>query len=107
ESLAERAGGRFEYRKKALIGMTLVDGAELAQRVQLLLGRVTRFSQHCIEHGYGMAFGENEPVAIRPRGIRGIVPHDATEVQRRQNLDRGKRSAGMARLGRSDHFDNV
>ena len=72
----------------------------------LIYGRVAALGHHGIEHGSGVAFGEDEAVALRPLGVGGVVPHDVEE-ERDQDLDRGKRSAGMAGFGGPDHFDDV
>ena len=49
-ALAERTGGSLERRDEAHIRMALINGAELPQRVQLILGRVTTFGHHAVEH---------------------------------------------------------
>ena len=76
QALAERTGGGFERGDEAPVGMALIDGAELAQRVQLVDGRVAALGHDGVEHRSGVALGEDEAVAVGPLGIGGIVPHD-------------------------------
>src|ERR1700730_17915308 len=83
--------------------MTLIDGAELPQRVQLILGRITALGHHAIQDRRRVALRQNKAVAIWPLGISRIVPHHIKK-QRDQDLDRRKRSAGMAGLGMRDHL---
>ena len=85
--------------------MALINRAELAQRVELILGAVAAFRHHGVEDRAAVAFGENEAVAIRPLGVRRIVPQHVEE-QRHDDFGRRKRSAGMAGFRFGDHLDH-
>src|SRR5690242_12409094 len=87
--------------------MPLIDGSELTQRIELVLWCISGFGENRVEHRRGVAFGKDKSVALRPLWVLRIVAHHATKEQRHQNLDRGQRSAGMARLGGPGHFNNV
>ena len=88
-------GGSLQSGNEAHIRVALVNRAQLAQRIQLILGGVARLGHDAVEHRRGMTFGEDEAVAIRPFRIGRIVTHHV-EVKRHQDFDRGKRTAGMA-----------
>ena len=106
QSLAERSGGGFERGNEAHVGVALVDRAELPQILQLVHGRIAGLRHHGIENGAAVSLGKNEAVAIRPVGFAGsCFMH--VEVKRYQDLDRRKRSARVAGLGRRNHFDDL
>ncbi len=86
--------------------MALVNGAELAQGVQLVLGGVAGLGHDGVKHRRGVPLGENEAVAIHPGWIVRSDAH-VIEVQLHQNFDGRERPAGMARPGRADHLDNL
>ena len=56
--------------------MTLQMAVDAADGVEPILGEEAFFSQCGIDNRAGMAFGENEAVAILPMGILGINLHN-------------------------------
>ena len=85
--------------------MALINRAQLAQRVELILGAIAALRHHRVQDRAAVAFRKNEAVAILPFGIGGIVPHHV-EKQRDDDFGRRKRSAGMAGLRFGDHLDH-
>ena len=88
--------------------MPLVHGAELAQGIQLADRGVGEagFRHDGIEHGGGVALGENEAVAIRPLGVLGVDMH-VVEVELDHDFDGRERSSGVPRFGGAGHLDNL
>jgi hypothetical protein len=108
EAFAQRAGGGLQAGNEAHVGMPLVDGAEFAQGIQLADGGVgeTGFRHDGIEHGRGVALGEDETVAIGPLGVLRVDAH-VVEVELDHDFDGRERSSGVPRLGGAGHLDNL
>ena len=106
EAVAERTGGGLEHGEEAHVRVALVDGAELAQGVQLVFGAVARFGQRGVEHRRGMALGKDEAVAVGPLGVGRIVPH-GIEIERSDDIGGGERAARMAGARGSRHLNDV
>src|SRR5581483_3577875 len=107
ETLAEGTGGCLERWDKTHIRMSLIDGSELAQGFELILGSVARLGEHRVEDRARVTLRQDKAVALGPLGVGGVVPHDAAEEQRHQDFDGGERSPRVAGFGGSGHFDNV
>src|SRR5579871_5304 len=106
QSFAERTRGRLKRRNEPHVRMALINGSEFAQRVELVFRRVSAFGHCRVKHGAGVAFGQDEVIAIRPFRIRRVVPHHV-EKESDQDLHGRERSAGMAGFGERNHLDDL
>ena len=72
------------------------------------MGRVEipAFGKGRIPYGAGVAFGEDETVAVRPAGVLRVDAHDS-EIKRRHDVGCRKGAAGVPRVGGGDHLDDV
>src|SRR5215472_3198895 len=76
EARAKRAGRRFEAEQAIALRVTLKPASELAQRHELVDGKVTGARHRRVPHGADMAIREDETVAIRPhRFLRPMVEY--------------------------------
>ena len=99
DALAQRPGGRLDARRVAPLGMARRLRAPLPERAQLVERQVVprQVEQGVQQHG-GVAAGEDEPVAVGPVGVGGVVPEEPVP----QHIGRGRerhRRARVAGLG--------
>ena len=78
--------------------MSLERRVELAQRDDIFDGEVAGEGQAEIKRRRLVSARPDDAVAVRPLGILGIVVGDL-EVERRDNVHHGERSAGVAGAG--------
>ena len=104
---AQRAAAHLDARRGAAHDVALQLGAEAAEAGQQRGVEVAGLGQRGVEHGRRVALAQHEAVAVGPIGPGGVVAQHAAEVERRQDLDRRQRPAGVPRLGRVRHLDDV
>ncbi len=98
-SLAERAGGRLDSGRVAMLGVPGRLASPLAKLLEILEGEVVpgqveaRVQQH-----RRVAAGENEPIAVGPRGIGRVEAHRAREQHVAERRQRHRR-AGVSGVG--------
>ncbi len=107
QPLAERAGRGLDAGEPLHVGVPLERAAQLAQGHDLVVREIARLGQRRVEHRRRMPLGENEPVAVGPVRVLGIVPQESAEIQGRHDLDGRQRAAGMPRAGLGRHLQNV
>ena len=72
DALAERAGGGLDAGGVAELGVTRRAAAPLAERLQVVQRQVVAGEvEHRVEQHARVAGGEDEAVAVRPRGSAG------------------------------------
>ncbi len=101
EALAERAGGRLDARRVAVLRVARGLRAELAELLDLVEAQVVaREMQARVEEHRGVACGEHEAVPVRPQRVGGVVLHDlrVEEVRGRRERERGARMARLRSL---------
>ncbi len=82
EALAEGAGGDFDARGLAVLGVAGGVGAPLAELLELRHRQVVAGEvQRAVEERGGVAVGEDEAVAVDPLGVGGIVLHELVVEQ--------------------------
>lgn len=74
--------------------------SELPKGLQILFrhGRVSREMQHGVLQGAGVSVGQDESIAVDPRGVGGAVGHDLGP----EHVGHGRAahgSTGVARIG--------
>ena len=107
QPLAERAGRGLDAGEPLHVGVPLERAADLAQGHDLVVREVAGLRERRVEHRRRMPLGEDEPVAVRPVGILGVVPQEPAEVEGRHDLGGRQRAAGMARAGLGRHLQDV
>ena len=105
ETLAQRTGGDFDAGREAVLRVTRSLGMPLAKVLQVVQRDVVagKVQRAVLQHGR-MAVGEDEAVAVGPRGVCRIVLHVLDEQQVGQRRQRNGR-AGMAVRGLFDGID--
>jgi len=96
EPLAERAGRRLDPGREEVLRMARRKRLPLAEPLQLLERQVVaREMKRRVLEDAGVPCGEHEPVAVRPLGVRGVVP-EVLRVDRVGERREGHRCARMA-----------
>ena len=90
-----------------MLGWPFERAADLPQGHDLVVREVAGLRQRRVEHRRRMPLGEDEPVAVRPVGVLGVVPQEPAEIERRHDLDGRQRAAGMPRAGLGRHPQDV
>ena len=98
DALAERAGGHIDARGVVHVGMTLQVAADMAQRLEILLGEEPTLGEHGVQARSAMALGEHKTVAIGLAGIGRVDVH-FLKVQIGHDVGSAERTARMAGLG--------
>ena len=101
EALAERARRRLDARRVVHLGMARGERLPLAEALQLLEREVVAGEmQRRVLEDAGVPGGEDEPVAVGPLRVRGIVVHHlgVEEVRERRERHRGARMPGVRLL---------
>ena len=113
DALAQRAGGGFDAAGVAVFGMAgatavqLAKAADVVQPDRRLVGRPAvavqlldaRQVQHGVEQHRGMSAGEDEPIAVRPRRLGGVVAEHLIPEHVGGRGQRHRR-AGVSAVGR-------
>src|SRR3989344_2384359 len=76
EATAQGAGGSLHPRQLLPFGMSLQAAAKLAQSQTFLMRKVARMRHRGVAHGANVPVGEEEPVALLPMVILGVVLED-------------------------------
>ena len=79
--------------------MAFQRAAELAEGRQLLFGKIAGLSQHRIKQGRGVAFAQNETIALGPMRIFRVIAKNAAEKESHRNLHPGQGTGRMPRTG--------
>ena len=79
--------------------MTLQVAADMAQRLEILLGEEPTLGEHGVQARSAMALGEHKTVAIGLAGIGRVDVH-FLKVQIRHDVGSTERSTRVSRLGR-------
>ena len=83
--------------------MALEARAECAQCQALRKRKVARMRHRGVAHGADVTVGEDKPIALFPCRILRVVIKDV-EVQCGNNVRHAKRTRGVPRAGRNEHF---
>ena len=105
EPLSQRAARHLDPGRLH-VSVALEAAVQLAEAAELLLREIARLGERGVEHGTRVRLAQDEPVPVRPRGLRRPVPHDA-EVERGEDLHGGERSARVSRSGLRHHRDDA
>src|SRR5262245_9033618 len=106
EPLPERSGGGLHAGQGHAIRVPLERRAEFPERDELGFGKVARPRHGRVEGGDGVSLRQDEPVAIGPFGVRGIVPH-APEEEGPHQVDDRQRPTRMTRAGMGQHANDL
>src|SRR3990172_2218175 len=106
ETHPQRPGGHLDAGRVLHHGVPLQAAAQLAERQQFVRGEVAGFGHGAVDEWCGVTLADDEPVAVRPLGVAGIVPHQA-EVEGGQDLNGRERAGGVAGLRLQRHADDV
>jgi hypothetical protein len=105
KALAERPGRRLDARRVTELGVAGRQRAELPEALDLVERQVvSREMQARVEEHRGVPGRKHEAVAVRPRRVDGVVPHDPPEEHVRRRREREGR-AGMTRVRRLHGVD--
>ena len=105
EALAERAGGRLDAGRQAVLGMAGRARAPLAEGLQVLQGDpVAGQVEERVQEHAGVPGGQDEPVAVRPVGMRRGVPQEPRphDVRHRRGAHGSTRVTGVRLLDTVD-----
>ena len=113
EALAEGTGGHLDTGGVVHLGVTGCRRTPLAEGLQVVeLEAVAGQVEHRVLQDRGVAGAQDEPVAVRPVGRRGVVAHDAgpQDVCERGECHRGALVPGPGGVGSvhrqpADHLD--
>ena len=98
DTLAERAGGHVDARGVVHVGMTLQVAADMAQRLEVLLGEEPALGEHGVQARSAVALGEHKAIAVGLAGIGRVDVH-FLKVQIGHDVGSAERTARMAGLG--------
>ena len=59
-----------------------------------------------VDDGYGVSFGEDEPIGVGIPGIGGVVAHEAIH-QGDGEVEEGQAAGGVSAAGDGAHFDGL
>ena len=107
EALAKRPRADLEALERVAVGVALQLAAEVAKRRDVLVGDPAQLVEDGVEHGRGVALGQEESVVGVVGLVGRVVGHGSGEPQHAHDIGRGERAAGVARLGGKDLPDNV
>src|SRR3990172_13109097 len=106
EALALRPRGVLDAGRGADFWVSLEAAIQFPERHELVDGKEAALREGRVPDGTCMALAQHEPVAIRPRRILGVHPEDV-EIERRHEIARAHRTAGMAALHVVRHPDDM
>ena len=89
------------------VGVAFERAAQLPEGHDLVVREVAGLRQRRVEHRRRMPLGEDEPVAVGPVRVLGVVPEEPAEIEGRHDLGRRQRAAGMPRAGLGRHPQDV
>ena len=99
EALAERAGGDLDAGRVPGLGVAGRARPERAERLQVVeLEPVAAEVEHRVLEDRGVAVGEDEPVAVGPFGVGGMVAHHPAVEHVGERSERHRRAL-VAALG--------
>jgi len=99
EALAQRAGGGLNARGLPVFGMAGRCALPLAELLEILQGdAVAGQVEQAVQQHAPMPGGQDEPIAIRPLRIRGVVLHEL-RPQHIRHRRCAHRQAGVAAVG--------
>ena len=97
-ALAERASGHVDARGVVHVRVTLQVAANMAQRLEVLLGEEPALGEHGVQARSAMTLGKHKAVAIGLAGIGRVDVH-FLKVQIGHDVGSAERTARMAGLG--------
>ena len=103
--MAEAAGRHLDAGHLD-VGVHAEQGFEGVEGVDEAVVHEARLGQHCAERRVGVALGEHEAVAVGPVRLVGPEP-EIVEIERGQQVGRGKRTAHVAGTRRAQRPPRV
>ena len=98
DALAERTGGHVDARGVVHVGMALQVAADMAQRLEILLGEESALGEHGVQTRRAVTLGKHEAIAVGLAGIGRVDVH-FLKVQIGHDVGSAERTARMAGLG--------
>ena len=98
DALAERTGGHVDARGVVHVGMALQVAADVAQRLQVLLGEEPALGEHGVQTRRAVALGKHKAITVGLAGIGRVDVH-FLKVQIGHDVGSAERTARMAGLG--------
>ena len=98
DALAERTGGHVNARGVVHVGVTLQGAADVAQRLEILLGEESALGEHGVQTRRAVALGKHEAIAVGLAGVGRVDVH-FLKVQIGHDVGSAERTARMAGLG--------
>ena len=106
EALAEGTCGCLDAGAAEPVRVALEGAAECAQGIEQCGIEVSGAGQGGVLDRDGVAFGEDEAVAVLPEGLFRVMPQ-VMKVEGDDHFDGGKAPAGMTASGFVEHLDDI